>query len=37
MILPDDEFVTVELIVGWGQLSTPDGEFARASCDDLEL
>ncbi|MCY7326237.1 MAG: cell wall-active antibiotics response protein, partial [Microbacteriaceae bacterium] len=37
VILPDDEFVTVDSVVGWGDLSTPDRDFGRGSYDDLSL
>lgn len=37
VILPDDEFATVDSIVGWGELSTPDRDFGRGSYDGLAL
>ncbi|GAB3139952.1 PspC domain-containing protein [Marisediminicola antarctica] len=33
VILPRNEFATVDPIVGWGALSTPDGDFAPGSYD----
>jgi len=37
VILPEDEFVAIDSVVGWGELSTPDRDFARGSYDDLTL
>jgi len=33
VILPTDEFVSVDAIVGWGEISTPDRDLARDSYD----